>query len=244
MDPSGHCGAAANINPLIGIFNIFRVIDACGEAFDRTRDSIDNGETRPLALLAHVTGITDALISATSNLETLNADVAAVFSDAPLEDRIPAAINVGVTSVSTAATVIGIYQLASAGIRSIKMSNRTNILDEFGNSVTSVSDDLASNQSPSFVVTRNGEVIPVPRGATGPLPTRNNRGFQYLGGSGGNGLHPNVSSVRIMDGNRLYPTGYVVYGNAAGQTVSPITAQPLSYDNPLAHIVIKLFAPE
>ena len=54
-------------------------------------------------------------------------------------------------------------------------------------------------RSPSFVVKPNGETVIVPNGAVGPTPTRNGQGFQFTGGSGGHGLSPAASDVRIMD---------------------------------------------
>jgi hypothetical protein len=94
-------------------------------------------------------------------------------------------------------------------------------------------------------VTPKGDVIPVPKGATGPIPTRNNKGFQYTGGSGGSGLNSRVTSVRIMDPinpcgpSPGYPGGYVSYSNVFGQAVNPFTGQTLSRDNPLWHIPLR-----
>ncbi|HMC07952.1 MAG TPA: hypothetical protein VKL22_01330, partial [Actinomycetota bacterium] len=86
-----------------------------------------------------------------------------------------------------------------------------------------------SLSSPDFVVHPNGTVIPVPEGAVGPTFTANNAGFQYTGGSGGHGLDPRTTSVRIMDpvtgGKYAYPNGYVSYSNASGQAVNPYTGQ-------------------
>jgi hypothetical protein len=90
-------------------------------------------------------------------------------------------------------------------------------------------------------------VIPVPHGASGPHPVRSGAGFQYTGGRGGSGLHPNVSGVRIMDPTPPkgpspgYPHGYVNYFNAAkptAQSVHPYTGRTLSKGDPYWHIPI------
>jgi len=100
-----------------------------------------------------------------------------------------------------------------------------------------VADDVPG--SPNFVVHPSGEVVPVPTGAVGPTPVRSGNGFQYTGGSGGHGLDPRVTDVRIMDsvttGKYPKPDGYVSYGNAGGQTVNPWTGQTISRSDPWWH---------
>lgn len=90
-----------------------------------------------------------------------------------------------------------------------------------------------------FLVTPNGDVIPVPEGATGPNPVDNGKGIQFNGGSGGNGLDPSVNNVRVMDPNAQNPTGYVNYGktlpNGSWQSVNPYTGQSLSRSDPWWH---------
>lgn len=87
--------------------------------------------------------------------------------------------------------------------------------------------------APDFVVTPKGEAIPVPTGATGPTPTRA-PGFQYTGGSGGNGLNNRVDGVRIMDSNRNQGPR-AVYMNRQGQTVNPNTGHTVSNSDTNAH---------
>jgi RHS repeat-associated protein len=95
--------------------------------------------------------------------------------------------------------------------------------------------------APDFVVTSGGDVIPVPKGASGPSLT-DSPGFQFNGGAGGNGLAPNVTDVRIMDANAQNPTGYVNYGsrqvNGGWQSVNPYTGKSISPSNPWWHIPI------
>jgi hypothetical protein len=55
------------------------------------------------------------------------------------------------------------------------------------------------------------------------------KGFQFTGGSGGHGLDPRTTDVRIMDpvtgGKYEYPNGYVSYSNGSGQAVNSYTGQ-------------------
>ena len=75
--------------------------------------------------------------------------------------------------------------------------------------------------TPNFLVSADGETLPLPKGATGPGSTDTGKGFSYTGGSGGNGLNSRVTGIRIMDPTPRYPKGYVVYMNNMGQTVDP-----------------------
>ncbi|MEZ5901324.1 MAG: hypothetical protein R3D51_17735 [Hyphomicrobiaceae bacterium] len=104
--------------------------------------------------------------------------------------------------------------------------------------VTTVYGYIFNSDAPDFVGTSSGELIPVPEGADGPYPADNNKGIKYINGSGGgNGLHDNVTGVRIMDPTNPslsspgYPGGYVSYGNGKGgswgQTVDPNTGKPV-----------------
>jgi RHS repeat-associated protein len=100
-----------------------------------------------------------------------------------------------------------------------------------------------------FIVSPGGDAIIVPRGASGPVPVINQggrtTGFGYTGGSGGLGLDPRVSNVRIMDATLPrgpspgYPAGYVNYRNNAlptPQSVNPFTGQTLAPNDPFWHI--------
>jgi len=100
-------------------------------------------------------------------------------------------------------------------------------------------DDVAgAAPGPAFIVRPNGETVIVPQGASGPVPTRGD-GFQFTGRSAGNGLHPSVSDVRIMDpvleGKYTYPNGYASYLNSGGQTVNPFTGQTIGESSPWWH---------
>jgi hypothetical protein len=94
--------------------------------------------------------------------------------------------------------------------------------------------------APNFIVSEGGTVYPVPEGATGPFPAESGNGFQFTGGSGGNGLSSSATDFRFMDpvttGKYQYPGGYGSYGNAAGQTINPLTGQTIAPSNPWWHI--------
>jgi hypothetical protein len=97
-----------------------------------------------------------------------------------------------------------------------------------------------SARSPDFIVSKGGTVYPVPKDASGPIPAESGKGFQFTGGSGGHGLSPKTTDVRIMDpvtsGKYQYPGGYGSYGNAAGQTVNPFSGQTIPPSDPWWHI--------
>jgi hypothetical protein len=65
------------------------------------------------------------------------------------------------------------------------------------------------------------------------------KGFQFTGGSGGHGLSPAASNVRIMDpvtsGKHLYPGGYASCSNSLGQTINPHTGQTVGKAAPWWH---------
>jgi hypothetical protein len=96
-----------------------------------------------------------------------------------------------------------------------------------------------------IVVTPGGTAIPIPTNATGPVPVINpggkTTGFAYTGGSGGYGMSPRTSNVRIMDPTLPkgpspgYPNGYTNYQNASGQGVNPKTGQTIGKSDPAWH---------
>ncbi len=94
-------------------------------------------------------------------------------------------------------------------------------------------------RSTNFIVHPNGDVVPVPNGAVGPTAVDSGKGFQFTGGSGGHGLDPRTTDVRIMDpvttGKNQYPDGYVSYSNGSGQAVNPYTGQTVGKADPWWH---------
>ena len=99
---------------------------------------------------------------------------------------------------------------------------------------------VKQTSAPAFIVSRGGTVYPVPQGASGPIPATSGKGIQFTGGSGGHGLSPNTTDIRIMDpitsGKYQYPGGYGSYGNAAGQIVNPLSGQTIPKSDPWWHI--------
>jgi RHS repeat-associated protein len=94
-----------------------------------------------------------------------------------------------------------------------------------------------SSSGPDFVAASDGTVFVVPKGATGPTPTRA-PGMQFTGGSGGNGLDSRVTGVRFMDANQTQGARGV-YMNRTGQTVNPHTGRTVPPSDPSAHFYVK-----
>lgn len=107
----------------------------------------------------------------------------------------------------------------------------------------------AANKGPSFLVSKGGDAIPVPTGATGPTPVVNPQGkttgVAFTGGKGGPGLDSKVTDVRVMDPTPAkgsspgYPDGYVTYQNKSGQGVNPQTGKTVPNSDPSRHIPLK-----
>ncbi len=101
------------------------------------------------------------------------------------------------------------------------------------------------HNAPDFVVSPNGAVYPVPKGATGPSdvvnPAGKVTGRAFTGGAGG--ANGQVSTMRIMDpapprgAAPGYPNGYIKFENAAGQGVDPYTGQTLP--NAVSHFPVE-----
>ncbi len=99
--------------------------------------------------------------------------------------------------------------------------------------------------APDFVVSPNGTVFPVPKGASGPVPVVNEAGAQtgtaFVDGSGG--ANGQVSTLRMMDptaprgASPGYPNGYIKYENAGGQGVDPYSGRTLP--NSQSHFPIR-----
>ncbi|OYD71380.1 putative T7SS-secreted protein [Rhodococcus sp. OK302] len=94
---------------------------------------------------------------------------------------------------------------------------------------------------PESVQGPNGEKLPVVAPGTTGSPTWNGKGIEYPVAPGTPGLDHRVVSVRVMDpvSNRVadYPNGYVVYQNAGGQTVNPVTGRTtIGKHDPYGHI--------
>jgi hypothetical protein len=100
------------------------------------------------------------------------------------------------------------------------------------NDVAALADDVPAG--PTFIGFADGPPAAIPAGATGPLPTKS-PGIQFTGGSGGPGLDPRVTSVRVMDATAHHPKR-IVYMNGQGQTVNPLNGKTIPKNDPWAHI--------
>jgi RHS repeat-associated protein len=89
-----------------------------------------------------------------------------------------------------------------------------------------------------------GPLLAVASGSVGPVVTVNPQGrptgTAFVGGAGGKSLDPRVSSLRMMDPDAKYPSGYNVYQNnpvtGGPQGVNPYTGKTLPRGDPLRHI--------
>ena len=118
------------------------------------------------------------------------------------------------------------------------VTGRCNVNPPASQSGPSISSPNAPAKAPGFVVSLGEDVIPVPKGAT-PTPVINDAdkvtGLGYTGGSGGNGLSPDGTGVRIMNPTSEYPNGYVTYMRGQ-QGANPSTGKPISDSDPMRHI--------
>ena len=135
---------------------------------------------------------------------------------------------VEVDSVDDLKGDVQVYNFSVAGTRTYYAGEHPVLVH---NSTCSATDKV---RAVSFIAPRRGQAIAVPNGATGPLATKS-PGMQWIGGSGGHGLHPRVANVRVMDQTKHHPRR-VVYENANGQKVNPLTGQTISNDDPWAHL--------
>ncbi|MCH5488879.1 MULTISPECIES: RHS repeat domain-containing protein [Pseudomonas] len=98
-------------------------------------------------------------------------------------------------------------------------------------------DNATSSGAPDFLISPNGTVFPVPKGATGPSPNVNRAGnitgSAFINGKGGD--NGQVSALRLMNPTRPlgknpgYKNGYIKYENRLDQGVDPYTGRTLSH---------------
>lgn len=197
-----------------------------GCAFDEA------GALHNVCTAGHVTGEVGSVVLLTAATGGLG--------DTALAARGVAEIGEAAELVQTArgATEIGEAAELARGVRGAEEVSQSAGLARAA-SAEAESTGAGAARGPSFIVHPNGEAVPVPEGATGPTPVRTGKGFQFTGGSGGHGLDPRVTDIRVMDpvttGKYPLPNGYVSYSNAAGQTVDPFTGRTIDPSNPLWH---------
>lgn len=109
----------------------------------------------------------------------------------------------------------------------------------------SAADDIALEYPapPPMIQGPGGEVLPlVPEDAVGSV-VDSGKGLMFDIPAGTEGLDPRVVGVRVMDpvdsGPYPYPNGYVVYQNAAGQAVNPVTGNTVGRSDPYWHIPLQ-----
>ena len=144
----------------------------------------------------------------------------------------PSFLNIAYVVADTAAVVLpGVPSIGAAMKAGKGAANAVKGLDKATDAAK------GAKNAPDFVVTPKGEAIPVPTGAKGPFSTRKS-GIQYGGGSGGKGLDPKVTGVRVMDANKSQGSR-AVYMNRQGQTVNPKTGRTVPKKDPSAHHYLK-----
>ena len=103
-----------------------RALISCVEDVFDAINAYSSGETNPIALTAIATGFNDWAQKTGATINQLNSDIDTVFSHAPMEDRFPAALNVGWTATSVAGNIVGGIQI----MRGFSAFGRTG---DFGN---------------------------------------------------------------------------------------------------------------
>ena len=131
-DPTGHCSYSIGQN-------VWGIIFSCGKDLFDAGIAYLNGVRDPVILGLEATGGKDLIVDTADAVHQMNDDVDTVFSNEPLLDRIGPSIRVGSFAVETAATVVGLGQIA------VSFNKPTN-------SSLGIVDDLASIQEGDFSV--------------------------------------------------------------------------------------------
>ncbi len=113
VDPSGHIG-------IPGVQGFIQLLQDTANNFASATHAYNAGERRPGVLALHATGGTKLLVNQAEAVNQLNQDTNVVFSQAPLEERLPHCVHLGVWATETAATVVGVGQLAKAGVGALQ----------------------------------------------------------------------------------------------------------------------------
>jgi RHS repeat-associated protein len=110
-DPSGHCGTSMTFpgDSEFAMGCVQDVVDAIS--------AYQLGDRDAMRLVARASGFTRRASETGNAVDQLNADVKLVFSNAPVNQRLPAAVHVGIFSTTSAAMLVGAGQLAVAGAR-------------------------------------------------------------------------------------------------------------------------------
>jgi RHS repeat-associated protein len=144
-DPSGHfiINRPSWMYMVPGL-NAIAYAKDCATSISQAVEAYNAGERRVGVLALHATGATDYLFRQAGEVAALNEDVSVVFSGAPLEERLPHAIHLGIWATGTAATIVGAAQLAKAGIGALR-SGASQVADDV---VGQVADDASGALRP------------------------------------------------------------------------------------------------
>ncbi|GAB6010286.1 RHS repeat domain-containing protein [Dysgonomonas reticulitermitis] len=198
---------------------------------DKARQDLANLQvgqqrTEQLAAAVNTTGEMLSVGSPLSNTATVIAK-----STNGVESTVGEKVFAGLEVVGLAASFIG------AGLEgAVKVVNNVKTGTKAVDKVVDVS--KASVKETNFVVTPQGEAIPIPKGAVGPTSPNKGTGMVYQGGKGGYGMDSRTTGVRIMDANSNQGKR-VNYMNQSGQTVDPKTGKTISNKDPRGHIPLK-----
>lgn len=89
--------------------------------------------------------------------------------------------------------------------------------------------------APAFIGYEGGNIFPVPQNSWGPFaPASKGGGMMFVGGSGGNGLAGNVTSVRFMDAYKNHDERVTYMKDR--QAVHPISGQTLGRNDAARHL--------
>ena len=234
-DPTGHC--IDGISTLVCIAVAGAVAGAAISYGSQVYNNLqNNGGDWGSALTTNIDGGAILAGAATGAAVAVTAAVLAPVAVAMVGEGL---MGVGMLTGSTTVFSAGTATYGAAGTLAATIYG-VSASSNLPNTATSQPSSTSSTtSSPNFVVTEGGVSIPVPQGATGPMPTQNGLGFRYEGGAGGSGLNSQVSGVRIMDPTTRYPNGYVNYYNQSGQSVNPYTGQTVGKASEWWHIEIK-----
>jgi len=126
-DPSGHfIFNRPSWMYFVPGLNVYAYARDCATSISQAVEAYKAGERRVGVLALHATGTTDLLVRQAGAGNRLNEDVRVVFSNAPLEERLPHAVHLGVWATGTAAQIVGAGQLAKAGIQALGQKTTLN----------------------------------------------------------------------------------------------------------------------
>jgi RHS repeat-associated protein len=146
VDPTGHIG-------IPGVQGLAQLLQTIATNFGKASDAYNAGERRNGVLALHATGATGLLVSQAEAVNQLNQDTNVVFSQAPLEERLPHCVHLGVWATGTAATVVGAGQAVKAGVGVLTtpaMAEEETLTSLTPNAIGQAGEDAAGIVSPKI----------------------------------------------------------------------------------------------